>query len=99
MNKQEYAEYEEAVSDFFEREGIQNLSAKSDDNGTIEPYFSWSSCDCCNTGLGGNRYDADAYNPTTKEIQEYRICEDCMYYAEYGRLDDQTMWGIEHSKE
>lgn len=24
-----------------------------------EPYFSWSSCDGCNSDLGGDRYDAE----------------------------------------
>lgn len=56
-----------------------------------EPFFSWSPCDCCQSPLGGNREHATGYNPTTKEIQEYTICEDCAYYAEYGRLDDRTM--------
>lgn len=88
MTKKEYAEYEQTVKEFFEKEGIQNLSAISADNGTCEPYFSWSSCDCCQTGLGGNRYDANGWNPTREEVYEYRICEDCMYYAECGHLDD-----------
>jgi hypothetical protein len=25
--------------------------------GEHEPYFSWSPCDCCNTHLGGDRFD------------------------------------------
>jgi hypothetical protein len=56
-----------------------------------EPFFSWRRCDCCGTSLGGNREHATGYNPTTKEIQEYTVCEDCIYYAAYGQLDDQTM--------
>ena len=32
------------------------------------------------------------------EILEYdKVCEDCIYYAEYGRLDDKTMSEIEKS--
>ncbi len=107
MNKQEYAEYEKSVKAFMEREGIDNLSsghihypeckAELDDgecptHGQVdEPFFSWGACDCCGTHLGGNREHATGYNPTTKEIQEYTICEDCVYYSAYGRLDDQTM--------
>jgi hypothetical protein len=64
-----------------------------------EPWFSWRPCECCGTRLGGNREHATGYNPTTKEIQEYDVCMDCIYYAEYGQLDDQTMLDIEKSEE
>jgi hypothetical protein len=60
-----------------------------------EPFFSWHRCDCCNRPEGGDREFATGYNPTTKEVQEYSICTDCAYFAEYGRLDDTTMMGIE----
>lgn len=49
-----------------------------------EPFFSWAPCDCCGTTLGGDREYATAYNPTTGKIQEYTVCSDCIYYAEYG---------------
>ncbi len=118
MTKQEYAEYEETVNNFFEQNGINSLSTGlthcpncevqfemqecpqcGKDAGEFpnEPYFSWSPCDCCNTHEGGNREDATAYNPITKEIFQFTICEDCAYYAEYGRLDDMTMDDIENS--
>jgi hypothetical protein len=81
MNKKEYADYEANVAEFFSH-GLRNLSSKS------ESFFSWSPCDCCG-GLAGNRYECDGYNEKTKEVEEYScICEDCVYYAEYGRLDD-----------
>ncbi len=119
MNKREYAQYEAAVKDFFEREGITNLSTGHiecpecgsawEDDGKCpegcgnretfdEPYFSWSPCDCCATSLGGDREIATGYNPTTGEIQEYQICTNCAYYAEYGRLDDTTMLEVEGSE-
>jgi hypothetical protein len=119
MNKAEYAEYETAVANFFEREGIENLTSghitcpectvEFDDNdkcpecGTSrecwnEPFFSWSPCDCCGSHLGGNREHATGYNRKAKEISKYTICEDCVYYAEYGRLDDTTMNEIERSE-
>jgi hypothetical protein len=95
MTKQEYADYEAAVAEFFSH-GLTNLSTKSDENGNTEPYFSWRPCQCCGTHLGGNRYDCNGYNSKTKEVEDYEfICEDCVYYAEYGRLDDQTMMEIE----
>lgn len=97
MNKQEYAEYQERVAEFFSH-GLTNLSAKSDDNGTCEPFFSWSPCDCCGSPLGGDRYECDGYNEKTKEVEEYdSVCPDCVYYAEYGQLDDTTMMEIEAS--
>jgi hypothetical protein len=65
-----------------------------------EPYFSWRSCECCGGMLGGNREHATGYNPTTKEIQEYEVCSNCIYFAEYGKLDDMTMMEIgEHDDE
>ena len=91
MNKQEYADYEESVKEFFSH-GLQNLSTKSDDNGTTEPYFSWSPCSVCNRSEGGDRYDCDGFNAQTDEVEEHDcVCQDCVYYAEYGRLDDTTM--------
>ena len=111
MNKKEYKEYQIAVNNFFEAEGIGNLSSSpeteecgcgnkawddmTDDEKDCEPFFSWSSCDCCRSNLGGNRHHATGYNATTKQIYCYSICDDCVYYAEYGRLDDQTMMEVE----
>jgi hypothetical protein len=89
MTKQEYADYEAAVAEFFSH-GLCNLSSEG------EPFFSWSSCQCCGTRLGGDRYECNGYNEQTKEVEEYnRICSDCVYYAEYGRLDDSTMMDME----
>lgn len=93
MTKAEYAEYQEAVADFFEREGIANLSGMSN-----ESFFSWRRCQCCGQGLGGDREEANGYNPTTQEVQTYEfICSDCIYFVEYGQLDDKTMLEIEKS--
>lgn len=95
MTKQEYAEYEAQVAEFMSH-GLANLSTKSDDNGDRYPFFSWSPCQCCGTHLGGDRYECNGYNVETKEVEEYDcICQDCVYYAEYGRLDDQTMLDME----
>jgi hypothetical protein len=96
MTKAEYLAYEKAVQSFFEREGVNNLSFVSEEEGLCEPFFSWRRCDCCGTHLGGDRYHCNGYNPTTKEVQEYDcVCGDCVYYAEYGRLDDMTMMEVE----
>lgn len=67
------------------------------DSGEInqESYFSWRPCDCCGTSLGGNREDATGYNRERNAIQSYSVCEDCVYFAEYGQLDDTTMMEME----
>ena len=87
MNKKEYNNYKKSVNDFLNNEGINNLSQITDNDGDCEPYFSNTSCDCCNRSWGGNRYDCEGYNPKTKEIYNYSICTDCVYFYEYGKLD------------
>lgn len=86
----DYEEYQAAVRAFWMREGLKFFSSKpTNDGDSPEPYFSWHPCDCCGSHLGGNREDyigIDAHGPI-----EYSICEDCVYYNEYGRLDDMTM--------
>ena len=94
-NKEDYEQYQKAVSSFFEREGIQNLSPVYNEDETNEPFFSWRPCECCGRSLGGNRETCSGYNPETDEIYEYDVCINCIYYAEYGRLDDMTMMEIE----
>ena len=91
MNKNDYDDYKQAVDIFFKKEGINNLSQITDDDGYCEPYFSSINCDCCNRSLAGDRYKCNSYNAEYKEIYEYSVCTDCVYYAEYGYLDDVTM--------
>jgi len=83
----------------FLQEGISDLPIECGCGNTKEmldaPSFSWKPCDCCNSHLGGDRYHATGYNPSTDEIQEYEVCPDCLYYAEYGQLDDTTMMDME----
>lgn len=101
-NHADYTEYEANVGAFFDREGIDNLSpdTEQDDDAFNEPYFSWRPCDCCGCSLGGDRHDCSGYNPTTKEVQSgYSVCVDCVYYCEYGRLDDVTMDRVGKSAE
>jgi len=103
----QYTEYQKSVADFIEREGLSFLSTGTDDRfdpnlgspeyagrETGEPWFSWSPCQCCGCHLGGNReylYARDRRN----RIVQFTICEDCVYYIEYGRLDDTTMARVE----
>lgn len=58
-----------------------------------EPYFSWSRCEICDTTLGGDREDCHAIMEGDVLIH-LRVCTDCVYYAEYGRLPDAVMAGL-----
>lgn len=90
MTQKQYRQYEARVDAFFVDEGIDILT--TDDE---EGFFSWSPCDCCKTPLGGTRYVAmGAKAGIGPNSCEYNICEDCLYYASYGRLDDETMAAI-----
>ncbi len=99
MNIKEYNQYQADVAAFFDREGINNLSAVADDEGNIDPYFSWQPCECCGSRLGGDRYEANGYIPATGEASGlFSVCPDCIYYAEYGQLDDMTMLEIDSTQ-
>lgn len=60
-----------------------------------EPWFSWRPCECCGCHLGGDRETLSARHTPTKQVVTYAICVDCIYYIEYGRLDDTTMMRVE----
>lgn len=81
MTSKEYADYEEAVADFFEREGVCFLSPEEGDG-----FFTWSQCECCRRMMGGIRLTCRGDNGFL-----YDVCEDCVYYNAYGVLDDVTM--------
>lgn len=94
MTRDEYQAYQERVKQFMDSEGINNLSPKLSDEES--PSFSAMPCDCCKTTLAGDRWTASGYNPTTKEVHHFdSVCNDCIYYAEYGQLDDMTMADME----
>jgi hypothetical protein len=105
-NKQDYAEYEKSVADFIAREQLSFLSTGTEDRldpnihseaytgrDSGEPWFSWHPCECCQSALGGNREYLYARN-AANEIVQFEICEDCVYYINYGRLDDSTMMRV-----
>lgn len=93
--QRDYEEYQDRVRSFFEMENIENLSPIDPD---WEPYFSWRNCDCCSRHLAGHRVECNGYNYETGEIEgPFEICMDCLYFAEYGQLDDETMLNIEEN--
>lgn len=61
-----------------------------------EPSFSWSSCDCCGSTLGGDRYPAHGW--LGKTLVHLDVCTDCLYYLNYGQLDDLTMLEMESAQ-
>lgn len=101
MNKREYTAYVDEFWDFMGREGLANLSTlPTADGDSSEPYFSWRPCECCGRPEGGDRYDCNGYIPVMGEIGgPYSVCTDCVYFAEYGQLDDMTMLEVEKSQD
>jgi hypothetical protein len=101
MTKQEYADYEKSVAEFIAGQEISFLSTGTDngseeDNGNVDPWFSRLPCECCQSPLAGMREYLFARDLHGDHIQ-FEICEDCVYYLDYGRLDDSTMQEIADS--
>jgi hypothetical protein len=84
MNRTQYDDYCAAVGAALAHGPIH--STLTDDD-SYE--FSWRPCECCERPLGGERYPAT--HLINGEAYELQICGDCVYYLEYGQLDDQTM--------
>lgn len=93
--KSDYTEYQQRVAEFFAREGVNGLSILNDPDGhEIRDEFSRTPCEICHRPLAGSRVVVSGYNPQTKQVHQYDVCEDCCYYAEYGTLDDTTMMDL-----
>lgn len=72
-----------------------------DETENNEAFFSHRPCEICNRPLGGDRYVAHGWfiTPDLKQhIVHMEICSDCLYYMEYGQLDDETMMNIEDNE-
>lgn len=99
MTKQDYETFKKNFNSFFECENVELMASAAPES---EPFFSWQACDCCGSNLGGNRETYVAIekvgipNPRKFEIE---ICSDCVYFNEYGQLDDQTMLDMEKESE
>lgn len=104
---EQYLAYQRRVSAFIKYEGLSHLSTGcipygypengQEDNQDGEPWFSWKPCQMCQCALGGLREYLFARD-TANEICQFTICEDCVYYVNYGRLDDQTMARVEEAR-
>lgn len=61
-----------------------------------EPHFSWSPCEICDSPLGGDRHPWHARTKDGKLVHG-TCCSDCMYYLNFGKLDDTTMMEMEEA--
>lgn len=87
MTKAEYDDYTARIAQFYERENIQSLHA-----GEIVNDFTARRCEVCGGHPAGARYAITGlHKPNGGTFSEYEGCTDCLYYAEYGQLDDMTM--------
>jgi len=66
------------------------------DGGEDEGHFSRYPCDTCGSRLAGQRHSAHA-QAEPFGLVHLEVCEECLYYINYGRLDDQTMDEINHA--
>lgn len=90
MTREQYDVFCQAYDNFMERNGFDLLSTDTDSG-----FFSWHPCECCGSKMGGTRYWATGVNLKRKLREVYRICSNCVYYNEYGRLDDLTTMFVE----
>lgn len=59
-----------------------------------EAGFSWHACEACGSKLGGDRHPAHGKDSNGKLIH-LSVCTDCLYFLNYGQLDDSTMLEME----
>lgn len=94
MNAQQYIAYQTAVSNFLTRNNVKRGCCGPKPG--REPFFSWRSCDCCGSALGGNREHV-LFATQLNGLFNANVCSNCVYYLAYDRLDDTTMLEIETS--
>lgn len=96
MDRKQYAEYEEAYRKG--TEGFSIVAHECGEDGCDE--FSWRHCEICHSRLGGPRHNMTLTNPgPADESYSVKACSDCLYYSEYGQLNDMTMQEIADSLE
>lgn len=109
MNRQEYTAYVAAFESGCK--GLSAMSSGAcpgcDDCGLAldcsehdrelagEGSFSWARCEICRRAEGGTREPIHAI--LDGKLVHLSACVDCVYFLEYGKLDDSTMLDIEDS--
>lgn len=107
MTKQEYQQYQEAIQRNLK--GIEHVSTgacpgcpecdldkdctEEERELAEEPSFSWSPCECCGSSLGGDRHPA--HGLIDGNLVHFSVCSDCLYFLNYGQLDDTSMAEME----
>lgn len=105
MTKQEYKQYEETFAEWLKQwefpssgycPGCEDCPEPQYDGDCafLEPSFSWRACEVCGSRLGGDRLPIHAVDENG-DIVHFDACMDCIYYLEYGQLDDMTMLELE----
>lgn len=97
MTKKEYVKYERRFAEWHDSVQFPSSGYCPGCAECCEEHFSWYSCPICGTHLGGNRYPVH-YVDSDGEIEHIDACTDCVYYLEYGRLDDQTMLDMDQEE-
>ena len=94
--KEPKEDFENLERDFTRRyqKKTKGYEIHSQEDPEDEGHFSWSPCDTCGSRLGGNRTTCLLTNPGVdrrgKKYPVVRVesCDDCLYFAAYGRLSD-----------
>lgn len=95
MTKVEYKKYQQRFENFMRDNVLNNISLVSDKDGNYKGYFTWNLCPVCGNNLGHTGYNCNGYSDKYGIMEFDNVCEDCIYYAEYGKLDDMTMLEME----
>ncbi len=92
----DYHEYQQRVAEFFQREGVDSIFGVSNAEGEPDTNeFSKQPCDVCQRSLAGAREHYQGHQLFFPgHTLDFWICTDCVYYLEYGKLDDATMMAI-----
>lgn len=103
MTKQQYTEYQDRVAAYLTGveavstgpcPGCDECSECLRPNGEYheDPWFSWQPCEICH-GLAGDR--ESWHGIVDGKIVHGSCCTDCVYYLNYGQLDDMQMHEID----
>ena len=77
-------------------DGCPDCPEEQDEGTGDEGGFSWTSCDCCGSSLGGDRFAAHFLMPDEhgkaagQPIQHMEVCVDCLCYLANG--DEPENW-------
>jgi len=88
-SRKQFFFWERKVQRFFRE---HNIDGFSDVDSEPEGFFTWDSCRCCGSPLGGTKHEVEAYDHKADEIiGPWSVCEDCYLYAEFGHIGDIHM--------